>query len=277
MKQKQGRSFVISIIGIMLMIGLGCSVGRLLVSAPQPTPTPTKTPKATFTATLIPTETPIPTFTPTLNPVSSDSTTTDNEETNTSEEGDTSEEGNTSTNEEPETIEESPTETPTPTEVPPTATSGPPTATNTPAPPPPPTATPAPTDTPVPSYPYPGVLVTHPTGGEVEFRISGFVWEGDISTGFGEAQAGFQMEVITPNGEREVSEVSVGPSAGDSTVRGAGDNHSMNFQYKRAGYIPGTYKVSLMKDGAQMSPTVEVVAQAGPPFTYAHIDFIKQQ
>ena len=82
------------------------------------------------------------------------------------------------------------------------------------------------------------------------------------------------MEVVTPSGEIQSSEVSVGPKAGASTTPGAWDNHSMNFQYKRAPYVAGVYKVTLMKDGAQMAPTVELVAQTGPPFTYVHIDFI---
>lgn len=239
----------VPIIVLLLAVGLGCSAGTFLVRAPQPTPTPTKTPKATYTPTLIPTETPTPTQTPTWTPL--------------------------------------PTGTPTPVETPtevPTDTPTPATPTNTPAPtaPPPPTNTPAPTNTPeptatpVPSYPFPAVPTTHPTGSEIELRISGFVWEGN-QTGFGKALLGFQMQVVTPSGEVQMSEVSVGPSAGASTTPGAGDNHSMNFQYKTAPYVPGVYKVTLMKDGAQMSPTVEIIAQAGPPYTYAHIDFIKFQ
>lgn len=84
------------------------------------------------------------------------------------------------------------------------------------------------------------------------------------------------MKVITPNGEEEYSEVSVGPMAGASTIPGAGDNHQMNFQYKHAPYVPGVYKVTLVKDGQPMSPTIDVTAQASP-YTYAHIDFVRQK
>ncbi len=243
MKRKSFRTPIIIAV-ILLIAGLGCSVGALVVQAPQPTPTPTKTPRPIFTPTLIPTETPTPTNTPTLTPVPTDTPTL------------------------------VPTETVVPTDAP---TNTPvPQATNTPAPPPPPTNTPAPTNTPEPTFPFPAQLTTHPTGGAVEFRITGFVWEGTFSTGIGEALTGYQMKVITPNGEEEYSEVSVGPQAGSSTFPGAGDNHSMNFQYKHAPYQPGVYKVTLVKDGQPMSPTIEVVAQASP-FTYAHIDFIRQK
>ena len=248
------------LIVLLMLVGLGCSAGTLLVQAPQPTPTPTKTPRPIFTPTFIPSVTPTPTDTPTITPVPSETPTSLPEENSAEDEGEDS-------NEESDLEAE-------PTEVPPTNT---PAAINTPAPPPPPTNTPLPTDTPVPSYPYPSVLHKHPTGGAVEFRITGFVWEGNISSGFGEAQQGFVMEVISPSGATEVSEVSVGPKAGESTTRGAGDNHPMNFQYKHAGYTPGVYKVRLVKGGVQMSNTVEVVADAGPPYTYAHIDFIKQK
>ncbi len=243
MKRKNSY-FPIFIAAILLFAGLSCSVGALLVQAPQPTPTPTKTPRPVFTPTLIPTDTPVPTDTPTMTPVP------------------------TSTN------TPIPTNTPEPT-VAPTNTPAP-KATNPPAPPPPPTNTPEPTATPAPSFPFPAVVTTHPTGGEAEFRITGFVWEGNFSTGIGEALPGFVMEVVTPSGAVEESEVSVGPMAGDSTIRGAGDNHSMNFQYKHAPYVPGVYKVTLKKNGQQMAPTVEVVAQASP-LTYAHIDFIRQK
>ena len=111
----------------------------------------------------------------------------------------------------------------------------------------------------------------------MEFRISGFVWEGNVSTGFGEAASGYVMEVVLPSGEVRTSEVSVGPRAGASTVQGAGDNHSMNFQFKAAPYAPGVYKVTLKKDGAQMSPALDITAQAGPPFSYVHIDFIRNK
>ena len=232
-----------------LVAGLGCSAGTFLVRAPQPTPTPTKTPKPTYTSTLIPTDTPPPTETPTRTPLPTETSTP--VETPTEAPTDTP-------------IAEPPTNTPAPT--------APPRPTNTPLP----TNTPQPTPTPVPSYPFPAAPILHPTGGEVELRISGFVWQGSQS-GFGEALAGFQMQVATPSGEVQTSELSVGPKAGASTSPGAGDNHSMNFQYKTAPYVPGVYKVTLMKDGVQMAPTIDIVAQAGPPYTYAHIDFIKFQ
>ncbi len=237
------------LITLFTLISIACSAGTLLVRAPKPTPTPTKTPRPLFTATLIPSPTPLPTDTPSPTPIPSDTPTP------------------------------VPTEAPTeaaPTEAPPTDTPVP-AATHTPAPPPPPTNTPEPTPTPEPSFPYPAELITHPTGGEVEFRITGLVWAGNLNTGQGAAQQGFQMEVITPGGATETSEVSVGPDAGSSTVMGAGDNHSMNFQYKHAPYQPGVYKVTLVKDGQPMAPTVEVVAEAGPPYTYAHINFLRQQ
>lgn len=260
------KRFPVILIILLVLVGLGCSAGTLLVKAPVPTPTPTKTPRPIFTPTFIPSITPTPTDTPTITPIPLDTPTPLPEE-NSAEDGsdDSNEDSGDSGDSEADA---------TPTEVPPTNT---PAATNTAAPPPPPTNTPLPTNTPVPSYPYPSVLHKHPTGGSVEFRITGFVWEGDINSGFGEAQQGFVMEVITPSGATEVSEVSVGPKAGESTTRGAGDNHPMNFQYKHSGYTPGVYKVKLVKDGAQMSNIIEVVADAGPPYTYAHIDFIKQK
>ncbi len=240
------KTFYIPIIiaAILLFAGLSCSVGALMVQAPIPTPTPTKTPRPVFTPTLIPTETPTPTNTPTMTPVPTSTETP------------------------------IPTETPVPT-VAPTNTPAP-KPTHPPAPPASPTHTPEPTSTPAPTFPFPAVVTTHPTGGPAEFRISGFVWEGNFSTGMGEALTGFMMEVVTPSGAVEESEVSVGPRAGDSTVRDAGDNHAMNFQYKHAPYTPGVYKVTLKKNGEQMATTVEVVAQASP-FTYAHIDFIRQK
>ncbi len=85
------------------------------------------------------------------------------------------------------------------------------------------------------------------------------------------------MEVITPDGAKEYSEPSVGPRVGASTMMGAGDNHAMNFQYKHAPYVAGVYKVTLVQDGRPMAPTIDVVAQAGPPYTYAHIDFLRQE
>ncbi|MEM7031618.1 MAG: SH3 domain-containing protein [Chloroflexota bacterium] len=301
---------------VLLLSGVACSAGSFLVRAPRPTPTPTKTSRSTFTPTLIPTETPIPTdtftpsplptVTPSLSPTPAPPTDTptptipnaristtvnvrEGPGTNFGRIGRVTE-GHSSdvfgrsadnswifinfsggqgwvsaqfANIDGNLAQADVIEVQAPA----------PAANN---PPPAPTEPPQPTNTPVPSYPFPAVPVVHPTGGDIELRITGFVWQGSAA-GIGEALAGFQMEVVTPTGEVKTSEVSVGPFAGASTTTGAGDNHAMNFQFKNSPYIPGVYQVTLKKDGAQMAPTINVTAQAGPPYSYIHVDFIDLQ
>ena len=250
MKHQINLQTIFSLVALFALISLGCSAGSLVVQAPTPTPTPTKTPRPVFTPTLIPSPTPISTMTPTFTPVPSETPTEVPTDTPVPE---------------VETAEEepAPTDTPIPAE---------PVATNTPAPPPPPTNTPEPTPTPEPSYPFPAQISTHPTGSQFEFRITAYVWEGDLGSGRGENLHGYQFKVIAPNGEEGLSNLSGG---GNISTPG-GDGHFMNFEYKYAPYTPGVYKVTLMKDGAQMAPTVEITAQADP-FTYAHIDFLRQK
>ncbi|OQY43411.1 MAG: hypothetical protein B6242_14700 [Anaerolineaceae bacterium 4572_78] len=250
----KNKHILITIIFTQLIIGLGCSLGSLLVQAPTPTPTPTKTPRPIFTATLFPTDTPLPTNTP----LPTDTNTPVIEVI-----------------EEPTAVP--PTDTPIPTNTsPPQPPPQPQPPTNTPIPTntPLPIDTPLPTATPAPSYPFPANVITHLTGSQVEFRISGLVWKGDVSTGYGETMANLHMRVIIPTGAEELSNISA-PSINQST-RG-GDNHTMNFEYKHSPYLPGKYTVHLMRDSEQIAPTVEIIAQEGPPFTYAHIDFVRSE
>ncbi len=222
------------LISIFALLSLGCSAGAFLGQAPIPTPTPTKTPRPIFTATLIPSDTPMPSDTPT------------------------------------ETSTDTPTPMPSETATEPPPPTKPPQPTRPPAPPPPPTNTPEPTATPAPTYPFPAVSVTYPTGSQLEFRITGFVWEGNINTGVGQVLHGYQFKVVGPTGQKGLSNISGG---GNRSTQGD-DAHLMNFEYKLSPYQPGLYKVSLIKDGVQVSPTVEVTAQA-EPYTYAHVDFIR--
>lgn len=83
------------------------------------------------------------------------------------------------------------------------------------------------------------------------------------------------MKVITPSGAEETSDIS-GSGMSDSTPRGTGTWHVMNFEYKHSPYETGVYKVTLMLNGQQVAPEVDVTAQGGP-FTYAHIDFVTGQ
>lgn len=230
---------------LLLLIGIACSAGTLLVQAPVPTSTPTKTPRPIFTPTLIPTQTPVPTNTPTMTPVPTDTPTVQATEAPPTE----------VPAEEAPAAEEAPTNTPVPAE------------TNTPAPPPPPTNTPEPTATPAPTFPFVTSLVTHPIDGIVlEFRITGLAWGVDFGS-----LPGYQMEVTTPSGAVVTSDIS-GSGISDSMTAGSGTNHAINFEFKYSPYQAGNYTVVLKKDGQQMAPPVEVTATGGP-YTYAHINF----
>jgi hypothetical protein len=242
-----------SLSGLLLMMvlvgGIGCSVGRLLVRVPTPTPEPTKTPRPTFTFTPNWTPTALPTFTFTFTPVLPTDTPTPEA---------------TPTPEEATAEAEPPTDTP------------PPPPTNTPVPQPPPdTPMPEPpTATPMPSYPFVCTLFTHPTGNQqfTYITASAYKWI-DKSMGNARPQAGYVLTVISPAGE-EKSEVS-GPGYTDSRGPGLGDNHWMNMKVEFAPYVSGDYRAYLTKDGTQVSNEVQFTMSSGP-LTYAHLECISE-
>ena len=229
-----------------LLFSLGCSVGSLIVQVSTPTPVPRKTPQATFTIT------PIRTATFTVTP----------------------------------TPTETPTPTPTPTETPsPTPTEqaeeeeAPPAQPEAQAPSEPvePTATPTPEEpaaTPTPAFPFNVVYYQHDTGSPGETRITGWI-RIDYGPGRFKTLANFQMKVTAPDGNTYLSEIS-GPGAGDSTVRGTGDNHLMNTKFEIQPYTPGSYKVFLEEGGVQVSPEIELALGADPR-QYVHFDFFKTE
>ena len=223
------------LVGLFFSLSCSLSAGKLLVQAPTPTPKAKKTPQPTFTFT--------PAWTATFTP--------------------------------------SPTATNTPT---PTATSTPePTATeiveDTPPPPPvpaapaEPTATPIPeepTPIPTPEYPFQVVYYVHDTGALDFTRMTMWVRE-DYGPGFFDTQAGYQLKAVAPDGSTHLSEIS-GAGFGDSTVKGTGDNHNMNSKLEFAPYVPGTYLISLVQGGVQVSPEIELTLSADPQ-QYVHFDF----
>ena len=224
---------------IGLILSLGCSAGRLLVQVSPPTPTPFKTARPTYTFTPDWTVT----FTPTPTPTA----------TNT------------------------PTPTGTPTSTPTEA------ATQPPAPPPQPaqpaaapaepTATPtpeAPTPTPTPEFPFKVDYYIHDTGAPDFTRMTTWV-RSDSGPGFYNTLSGYQLKAVAPDGNVYLSEVT-GPGFGDSTVKGAGDNHNMNAKLEFAPYVPGKYTITLVEGGAQVSPEIEIDLGADPQ-QYVHFDF----
>jgi len=226
----------------LILFSMSCSVGKLLVQVPTPTVPPRKTIQPTFTFTPPATATYTPTPTPT---VTSTPTPTD-------------------------------TPTPTPTETPaeeqPRQEAPPP-----PPPPSEPTATPTPeepTATPTPAFPFKVVYFQHDTGSPGETRMTGWV-RVDYGPGRFKSLANFQMNVVAPDGQEYLSEMS-GPGATDSTVPGTGDNHLMNTKFEIRPYTPGPYKVYLVEGGVQVSPEIEINLSANP-LQYTHFDFFKEE
>ena len=229
---------------VSLALGMGCSVGALVMQAPTPTAPPQKTPKPTYTLTPYYT----PTFTPTSTPT--------------------------------ETPSPTPTKTPTPTPTEPPAeeeAAAPPPAAAAPAAPVEPPATPTPeepTATPTPAFPFNVVYYQHDTGSPGETRITGWI-RVDYGPGKFKSLANFQIKVIAPDGQEYLSEIS-GPGAADSTVAGTGDNHFMNTKLEIRPYTPGAYRIHLVEGGVQVSQEVEINL-AADPLQYLHLDFFKQE
>lgn len=195
---------------------------------------PTFTPRPTWTATATPTPTATATYTPT------------------------------------------PTRTPVPTDTPsptPTFTDTPrPTATATRPPLPTPTLEP-PTATPTPSYPFLANPVSFNTGTAQFTRLTGMAWKViDINTNQFVGDPGYQMRVLDPAGQEHLSDIS-GPGYADSTCPSCGDNRAMNMKVEFAPYVPGVYRIKLMRDGNQVSNEIEVTL-ADSPQQYVHVDFI---
>ncbi len=228
---------------ISLVLSLGCSAGALLVQSPTPTPTPFKTPQATFTITPIPK----PTFTPSPTPT--------------------------------ETPIPTPTKTPspTPTETPEEADPPSEAAEQAPSQPAEPTATPTPEEpaaSPTPAFPFSVAYYQHDTGSPGETRMTGWI-RVDYGPGEYNTLSGFQIKAIAPDGNEYLSELS-GAGAGDSTVKGTGDNHNMNTKLEFKPYTPGVYKIYLVEGGLQVSPEIEITLNADP-MQYAHFDFFKAE
>lgn len=231
------RMFGLLLVG--LAVSLGCSAGKLLVQVPTPTPTIFKTPRPTYTFTpnWTSTFTPSPTPTATLTPT--------------------------------------PTGTPTstPTEAPTEPPARQPQPAQPAAPPAEPPATPTPeepTATPTPEYPFKVDYYIHDTGAPDFTRMTLWV-RSDSGPGFFRTLSGYQMKAVAPNGTVYMSDVG-GPGFGDSTVKGAGDNHNMNAKLEFAPYVPGTYKITLMEGGVQVSPEIEINLSPDPQ-QYVHFDF----
>ncbi len=229
---------------LLLVGGLSCSLGTLLVQAPTPTRLSTKTPRPTFTFTpnWTPTRMPTATVTPTVPP---------------------------------------PTATPVP---PPTATPGkkekaPPTPApaeeeDSPTPrPAKPKPTAEPTATPAQQYAFTVTPYKFDTGSAVETRVTEYVIEVfDASTGQFEDLLGYQFELVDPSGTEHLSNMSGGRN--HTTGEGLGDDRWFNAEAKIAPYMPGHYKAWLVKDGVQQSPVIEFDL-AAQPYQYIHLDFFK--
>jgi hypothetical protein len=229
----------------VLFVGLGCSAGRLLVRVATPTPTLIKTPRATYTFTpeRTATFTPSPTSTVTPTPTPTPTATPTPE----------------AQAEEAEEAAENP--------APPAVEAAPVVPTNTPPPE-------EPTPTPEPDYPFNIVYFVHDTGSQDHTRLTMWVRE-DFAPGFYNTLDGYQMKAVGPDGSTHLSEVS-GAGAGDSTVKGTGDNHNMNAKLEFAPYTPGTYAISLVEGGVQVSPEIEIALSAEPQ-QYIHFDFAWQK
>jgi hypothetical protein len=78
---------------------------------------------------------------------------------------------------------------------------------------------------------------------------------------------------VAPDGQTYLSDVS-GTGTADSTSPGTGDNHKMNTKLEIHPYTAGTYKVSLVEGGTQVSPEIEITFGA-EPLQYIHVEFFK--
>jgi len=230
-----------------MVLSLGCSIGALIVQAPTPTPEPRKTVQPTFTPTPVKPPTYTPTSTPTETPVPT----------------------------------ATPTATATPTEAlaepEQAAASAPEPVAEIPAEPVEPAATPTlsePTATAAPEYPFNVVYYPHDTGSPGETRLTGWI-RADFGPGKFKTLSNFQMNVLAPDGQTYLSELS-GEGTADSTVKGTGDNHPMNTKLEIRPYTPGAYRVYLVEGGVQVSKEVEVTLSADPR-QYVHFEFFKQE
>jgi hypothetical protein len=239
-KEKHVSLPIFAIIALVsLALSLACSVGALAVQIPTPTSTPHKTPRPTYTFT--------PNWTATFTPSATPTATSTPTETPT------------------------PTPTETPEEAPPT----PEPVQDAPPEPAEPTATPTPeepTPTPTPAFPFNSTYFIHDTGSPGETRMTAWI-RVDYGPGRFQTLSGFQMKAVAPDGNTYFSEIS-GPGFGDSTVKGTGDNHNMNTKLEFSPYMPGTYKITLMEGGTQVSPEIEINISADP-MQYVHFDFFK--
>jgi hypothetical protein len=230
---------------VLLVSGLACSLGTLLVRVPTPTRQPTKTPRPTFTFTPNWTPTRMPTATDTLTPLP-------------------------------------PTATPIP---PPTAKPAKPAKAaatpDTPVPGDTPTRRPAkpkptaePTATPTPQYSFTVTPYTFNTGSAVETRVTGYVIEVfDASTGQFQDLSGYQFVLVDPQGSQHLSNMSGGRN--HTTGEGLGDDRWFNTEAKISPYTSGHYRAWLVKDGVQQSPAIEFDL-ASQPNQYVHLDFFRQ-
>lgn len=158
-----------------------------------------------------------------------------------------------------------------------------PTPSNTPVPPPtspaPATATPSPappTPTPGPAYPFEAALSVFDTGTPQMTRVTGMVWKIiDVNVALYDAEAGYQMRLVGPGGVVYMSDVS-GTGGTDSTCPGCGDNQRMNMKIEVPPYMPGAYRVTLVKGDQQMSPELGFTLAASPQ-QYVHVSFIPVQ
>lgn len=186
----------------------------------------------------------------------------------------------TATNTRVPTWTPSPTRTPTATRVP---TDTPvPTPTDTPPPPPPAPAgaasLPASVPPPVPPTPshgfsYDVMLDQFDTGTPRLTRITGMVWKiVDVNLAEYTGEPGYQMRVVDTYGRVHLSEVS-GIGGTSSTCSDCGDSQRMNMKVEIPPYVPGTYRVSLVRGEEQMSPEVEFTLAAYPA-QYVHVHFV---
>lgn len=234
------------IVAVSVIFNLGCSLGALVVQAPTATPTRDKTPRATYTFTpdwtptftpsATPTETPTATMTPTATLTPSEAT---------------------------EGAEAAQAEAPPPPPPPP------PPAEEAPAPPSPE----VPEATTEPEFPFQVNYFVHDTGSPGETRMTAWIRR-DFDPGIFKTLEGFQMRALAPDGNAYLSEIS-GPGAGDSTVKGTGDNHNMNTKLEFPPYTPGLYKITLVEGGVQVSPEIEITLSE-EPMQYVHFDFFEQ-
>lgn len=243
-KSKDSRLAPAFFAAALLIFGLGCSAGKLLVQAPTATPQPQKTARPTFTFT--------PDWTATFTP----SPTATNTPTPTA----------------------TPTQTLTPTATP-EAEEAPKEEAAPPPPPPPaePTATPTPaepTATPTPEFPFQAVYFVHDTGSPGETRMTAWV-RLDKGPGIFKSLSGFQVKATGPDGNTYLSELT-GTGTADSTVPGTGDNHRMNTKLEISPYTPGDYTITLVEGGIQVSPEIKINLSANP-LQYVHFDFFKSE